>query len=398
METTELLGTLKETREALQKSIEKRDEEIKKNGKANEATGKKVDDLFERMEKMEGEVSDAFTKSNRPGLGGRSGAKSVGAQFTESEAYKQARQMGLKSTEAVEVKASDILNVKALDSTDTGGNLLGETYRDPTMVTPMDEFLTMRDMMRTRQTTAGQIEWVEETGFTNAAAPVPEGTAKPESALEYTKREAGTKTVAHGLPATNQVLADATQLQDQIDGRLRYGLQVAEERQILYGTGVGEQYQGLLTNANRQQYQPASDSTDTKIDTLRRAMTRVRLAEYPSQGIVFHPIDWEDIELIKGSDGRYLIASYNQGGERRFFRVPAVESTAIAEGEAVVGAFNLAATLYNREAVSVRVFEQHSNFAELNMVYIRAEMRGLLVNYRPEAFCHVTFANAAATV
>ena len=395
MQTQELLGALKETREALQKSIEKRDAEIKKNGEANEATGKKVDDLFERMEKMEGEVSDAFTKSNRPGLGGRPGTKSVGAQFTESEAYKQARQMGLKTTDAVEVKAADLLRVKALDSTDTGGELLGETYRDPTMVTPTDEFMTMRDMMNTRQTTAGQIEWVEETGFTNNAAPVAEGALKPESVLEYTLRESGTKTIAHAIPATNQVLADATQLQDQIDGRLRYGLTYAEERQILYGTGLGEQYQGLLTNAQRQTYQPASDSTDNKIDTLRRAMTRVRLAEYPSEGIVFHPTDWEDIELLKGSDSHYFIASYNQGGERRFFRVPAVESTAIAVGEAVVGAFRLAATLYNREAANVRVFEQHADFALRNMVLIRAEMRGLLVNYRPEAFVHVTFANAA---
>ena len=42
---------------------------------------------------------------------------------------------------------------------------------------------------------------------------------------------------------------------------------------------------------------------DTKIDTIRRAITQVRLSQYRATGIVLHPDDWEEIELTKTTEG-----------------------------------------------------------------------------------------------
>jgi HK97 family phage major capsid protein len=394
MDNEKLLDSVSEL---LAKELKNRDEQIKLNGETNRETGEKVDKLHGQYEELQNEIKEANVAGNRPGGGGGSPAKSVGEQFTDSDAYRQAREMNLKTTDAVEVKAADLLpsgsRSKALDSTDTGGQLLGETTYDRNIRRTPDEFFTMRGIMSTQNMTGGSMEWIEESGWTNAAAVVPEGGLKPESLIDFTRRDSGAKTIAHGIAATNQVLADASQLRGHIDYRLRYGLQQAEEQQILYGSGTGDNYQGLLTHARRQQMAVADGQAgDTLIDLIRRAFTRVRLAEYPVQGGVIHPQRWEEIELLKGSDGRYLISSYNEGGQMRFFRVPFVESTAIQVDDVALGAFRLAATLFTREAANIRVFEQHADFARRNMVYIRAEMRGLLANYRPEAFVHLSLA------
>jgi HK97 family phage major capsid protein len=132
---------------------------------------------------------------------------------------------------------------------------------------------------------------------------------------------------------------------------------------------------------------------DTKADGLRRAATLSFLAYYEPSGIVMHPNDWEDIELTKDANGQYLVAvSVAMGGEPRVWRMPVVETPAIAEGTALVGAFGTGAQLYDREDASIRISEQHSDFFIRNAIVILAEQRLALAVKRPEAFVKVTLA------
>jgi HK97 family phage major capsid protein len=82
------------------------------------------------------------------------------------------------------------------------------------------------------------------------------------------------------------------------------------------------------------------------------------------------------------------------GGEPRVWRIPVVESPAIAEGTALVGAFGTGAQLYDREQASIRISEQHSDFFVRNAVVILAEQRLALAVKRPESFVKVTFDGA----
>ncbi|POP66548.1 phage major capsid protein [Pseudomonas syringae] len=49
----------------------------------------------------------------------------------------------------------------------------------------------------------------------------------------------------HLFKASRQILDDAKALQSYIDARARYGLLLAEEAQLLYGSGAGANLQGL---------------------------------------------------------------------------------------------------------------------------------------------------------
>jgi hypothetical protein len=226
-------------------------------------------------------------------------------------------------------------------------------------------------------------------------APTAEGKTKPEGNIAYELKSVPVRTIAHLIPVSRQILADASQLRGQIDSRLIYGLSLVEEEQVLYGDGTGENILGIMANIACQSYNWSQGKVgDTVIDAIRRAMTLARIAEYPVDGVVVHPTDWEEIELTKDSESRYIWISVNDGGQPRLWRVPVVDTTAIRVGEFLVGAFKMGATLYDREQSMIRVSDSHKDFFGKNLLALLAEERAALATFRPEAFVKGAFDEA----
>jgi HK97 family phage major capsid protein len=84
------------------------------------------------------------------------------------------------------------------------------------------------------------------------------------------------------------------------------------------------------------------------------------------------------------------------GGEPRVWRMPVVDTPAIEEGTALLGAFGLGAQLYDREEANIRIAEQHSDFFIRNDIVVLAEERLALAVKRPESFVEVNFDGAPA--
>ena len=226
----------------------------------------------------------------------------------------------------------------------------------------------------------------------NIGNTTPELGQKPRMNVKYEKVELTAKTIARWIAASKQILKDVPSLQSLINTRLLYSLMLTEEWQILYGNGVGDNMDGIITDANIQTYAQASGpATDTQLDAVRRAMTLVRLAEYTGEGIVVHPHDWEDMELLKATDTKYIWVNVNDGGIPRLWRLPVVDTIAIVEKHFLTGAFKLACTIYDYQTVSVSIGEQHADFFTKNMVAVLAEERIALAKFRPEAFVYGTF-------
>jgi len=273
----------------------------------------------------------------------------------------------------------------------TGGNL-AVPFRYPLIIAPPERVMRIRDLLTVMPTTTNAIDYVEETGFTNAAAPVKVTAKKPQSKLEFELKTEAVKTVAHWIPVSRQVLADVVAIRGYVDTRLVYGLKLTEEAQLLYGNGVSPNLSGIMVNAGIQSYSWSSGTVgDTKLDCIRRAKTLARVAEYPVTGLVLNPNDWEDIELLKGSDEHYIWIVVTEGGVPRLFRTPVVDTTAIVSGEALIGAFALGAYLWDRELATVRISEHHEDFFIKNLVCVLAEERLALTTFRPQAFVKISF-------
>jgi HK97 family phage major capsid protein len=354
--------------------------------------------------------------------------KSIGEMFLDSAEFKSLNGGKNGANMAAAWQAGVSLtgfNVKDVYSALPSGTMgrgadavFGSIQRDA-LVTPPMRTKRVRDLFPVRTTTAAVIEYFRQIGFTtlsapgvtnssystnNAAAPVAErdGAAfgiKPQSAFQFVGEQSPVRTLAHWEAAHRNVLADEPQLRSIIDNELMYGLRLLEDSQILNGDGTGENLLGVLNTPGIQEYAwsdgVSTPVPDTKADALRRAATLSFLAYYEPTGIVLHPNDWEDIELTKDLQGQYLIAvSVAMGGEPKVWRMPIVETPAIAEGTALVGAFGTGAQLYDREQASIRISEQHSDFFVRNAIVILAEQRLALAVKRPEAFVTVDFDGA----
>ena len=119
------------------------------------------------------------------------------------------------------------------------------------------------------------------------------------------------------------------------------------------GTGTGEDLTGILNTAASRPMWSSGETTpvaDTKADALRRAATLAYLAYEPT-GIIVHPSDWEDIELTKNTQGTYLLPCQLLGAESRVWRIPVIDTPAIAAGTLV----GTGAQLYDREAATIRI-------------------------------------------
>ena len=353
--------------------------------------------------------------------------KSLGEAFTDSDEFKaliasggtnMPTPFGIQTpdlTSFVEGR-KDVWTGSAPVQTTRG---FGRTQFDP-MVPRAQRTARVRDLFPVARTDANLIDYFRIIGFgtdrldlSSGARPVRERTAadgvsaptggatdvfglKPQSRLRFESAQAPVRTIAHYEIAHRNVLADEPQLQATINNELLYGLRLEEDKQILNGSGAGEDLLGILNTPNLQLYSQANAAgapTETKADALRRAATKAILAYYPPTGYVLHPYDWEDIELTKATgDGHYVMATnVAVGAETRAWRQPVVESPAMTEGIFLTGAWGMGAQLYDRAQANIRVADQHADFFIRNAVAILAEQRLALAVKRPESFVKGTF-------
>ena len=324
--------------------------------------------------------------------------KSLGQRFIESDEFKSIGngRNGYSMNAPFQVK--DIFT--ALPSGTPGD--FGTPQREG-IVERAKRTSRVRDLFPVQQTTTNMIEYFRVSGFTNNAATVAERSgspavfaSKPQSSMTVVGVQAPVRTIAHFEVAHRNVLDDEPTLRGIIDNELLYGLRLVEDDQILNGDGTGSNLTGIReTSGIQSQVWSAGTVGDTRIDAVRRAITKSLLAYYEPTGIIVHPNDMEDIELTKDAEERHLmVMSVSLGAEARLWRLPMVMTPAITEGFALVGSFGIGATLYDRMEGSIRVAEQHSDFFIRNAVAVLAEQRLALAVKRPESFVEIEFDGA----
>lgn len=373
-------ANLKEIGDQLKAHAETAQRNVDRHEGLSKESSAKVDELLMKQGELQARVLEAEQKlvnANRD-------TQRIEAPKTAGELFVASEQMeGVNSS----FRGSRRVSVpRAAITTATAGGVT-PVERLETMAVPGMRRATIRDLVAPGETEAGSLEYVRETGFVNSAAPVAEGAAKPYSDITTTLVTANVRTIAHLFKASRQILDDAKALQSYIDARARYGLLLAEESQLLYGSGAGANLQGLVTVAS-QYVSPAGWTVtgEQRIDRLRLALLQAELSEFPSDGIVLNPIDWALIELIKDGQGRYIIGQPQEGTAARLWNRPVVATQAMKQNDFLTGAFKLGAQIFDRMEVEVLISTENDKDFENNMATLRAEERLAFAIYRTEAF------------
>jgi HK97 family phage major capsid protein len=370
--------------------------EMKNLGNVTNETKQKADEALTKHTEVCDRIDALEQKLQRRGSE-QPERKSLGQIVTDADevkAFLASAQGGQKGSVSVNVKA--IISSLTTVADGSAGDLIVPA-RLPDVVTPSVRRLVMRDLISIGGTNSNAIQYVKETGYTNAAATVSEssGPTKPQSDIQFDLVTQAVTTIAHFVLATRQILSDVPMLQSYIDGRLRYGLEYVEDNQILNGAGTGTDLNGIYTQATaftQAATLGTGTMTATKIDVLRLAVLQAALANYFPDGFVLNPVDWALIELLKDSTGRYIIGDPKQQGAPSLWGKPVVETPAMTSGKFLTGAFKMGAELFVREDANVAISTEDSDNFRKNLVTILAEERAALAVFRPEAFIKGDFA------
>ncbi|RZI58089.1 MAG: phage major capsid protein, partial [Zymomonas sp.] len=205
---------------------QKADELLMTQGKLSAAQDK----LSEKLEALETRSTDIEQKmAARRGGGGGDAAKSLGQMVAESDDVKNfVERSGAKGSVRIVVQ-------NAITSAAGSGGDLISPQRDTEIVGIPRRQMTVRQLLQVGRTTSNSIEYARQLARTNNAAVVAETLQKPESNYTWELDDAPVRTIAHWVPVSRQAMDDIPQLQSEIDGELRYGLDLAEELELLKG-------------------------------------------------------------------------------------------------------------------------------------------------------------------
>lgn len=285
-----------------------------------------------------------------------------------------------------------------IDSSTVGAATTGvlQIDRTPGIVAEARQALTVRDILSARSTTMQVVDFVKVNSPMTVASPQQaEGHTKKENAVTFTSVSEKVRTLATYIPASRQILDDFTELDGFLRTSLPYYVNLAEEQQLLSGSGSGEDLHGLITQATSFNTALLSATAGwTRIDIIGRVIQQVTAAkELQPSFIVLHPNDWWAIRLTKDSYGRYILGDpMGPVTEQSLFGLRPVITTSVTSGTFLVGSGVAAASeIRDRMEMQVEIATQHSTQFTENLITIRAEKRLVLVVYRPASYITGTF-------
>ncbi|MEU8671381.1 phage major capsid protein [Streptomyces anulatus] len=328
-------------------------------------------------------------------------AASLGGQFVKSGLYQEFRKAhptGLGEGSSVSIGRTRVGSLKEwmANRKATSAPLqvaLGHVapIRMP-MVDQVDrDNLTILDLI-SRGESDGAFEYVQVTGVTRNASIVqdeilpgdPDTALKPTSTIQTELTDAKPFTYADGYDVTNSLLSNAPALATYMNNELEYSLDSVVEDKLLNGTGTNGNPKGILHTTGVQEltYTPGADAM-AQVKAIRKAITKI--TTLPGGNVtaaLMSPEDDEAWDLMQDANDRFFgQGPFGQGPNTSWGRARAL-SQRLAPGTVILGDWRQVALL-DVEGLSVLAFNQHKDYAQRNLVYVRAELRAMQVIWKP---------------
>lgn len=357
--------------------------------------------------------------------------RSVGQRFVNSEEFKRYQERGGgRSSERVAIDmpmdrrsiaqfhdGDAPVEQRTLVYTGAQPGYMIPDHIVPGIFRPNDYDLTMRQVLGMGTTSSDTIYFLRELLFTNNAAETAEATTfdvtalgsggrKPESALTFEQASAPVVVIAHWIPVTKQMLADAAQIQGYTENRLLVGLERRLNSQVINGAGGGTNMTGILNTSGIQTMDEdyfdgltvPIKGVGTDNENFNRILHAIHTGvEYTGYAeatfIAMHPRDIELMQTTVDGNRQYMGGGpFSATGQLRLWGLPVVKERGVTAGTAVVGDGSMA-MVWDREQAQILIDTINDQFVR-NMLTILAELRAALTLFRPSAFVNVSLVTA----
>lgn len=243
--------------------------------------------------------------------------------------------------------------------------------------------LSVMDLVPAIQVKDGsQISYLVQTGRQSNAAPVSPGADKPVSDFTLKRVNDELQVVAHVVEGLNKYdIQDSPALARFVSDELMWGLGQALEHQLVNGSGVQPQLNGILATSGVQQ-QPYVSSP---VVTIRHAIGKLQANGYDVNAVLLNPNDWLAIETTQLTDGAFLLGAGPTGApidaaERRLWGVRVGLTNQLAAGTAIILSKDSLALFFDRSAMIE--LDPYTGF-RTNTLRARAELRAQTGVLRP---------------
>jgi HK97 family phage major capsid protein len=389
----ELENGLKVVDQKISATFAAHDKKLEETGNLTKEMLAQVSSLDSEYKKLAAELIAVQQKSDKKDV--KETAVSFGASFVHSESFKAFKE-GRSTKAAHTFQANTILGEGGSPQNPTNDIVPLQTL--PGIVGGAFRALRVLDVVPGGQATGNTVHYTRETSWTNDAAETAEGGTKPESDLVFEGVDVPVRTIAHFIKVSKQVLDDAPMLESYINIRLTHGLRQRLEYQVINGNGTAPNISGILGSGNYTAV--TAGTTDNDFDFANRLKYEVVASDYAPSVYMINPEDWGRMERKKvgTGDDRYVgadgaISYLNNGLTPMLWGLPVVASNNVPAGTLICAASD-AMMFFERQGVTIEMFEQDGDNVQKNLITIRGEMRGAFAVFRPAAICAGTLPDA----
>lgn len=255
--------------------------------------------------------------------------------------------------------------------TETEAGRVGFVRRDPFLL----------DLVTVGRTNAKVVYWVEMVSEDGTVAMTAEGAVKSQIDWDYIERSQTVRKATAFTKVSKEMLDDVDNFAQDIENEFIERMALFVDNQILVGDGTGENLVGIDANATAFAAGALAATVDgaNNVDALRAGVAQVYRSLFTPQYILLHPDDAAGMDLLKGTDGHYLLPPFVTAEGMKVAGVPIVQNVNIAAGNFYVGDFSKYKVKI-REDIDIQIGYDSDDWTK-NLVTPLAEMR--LVGFIP---------------
>ena len=350
-----------------------------------EATKASITVVKDEIEKLE-------AKQNRSKM---NQVEVKGFNATLADAIEQNTDSLAKLARGEQKRSSFILDTKAVGNMTEAVNLTGDItrqYANQVYALPSRK-VHLRSLLPIGTINQGLFTFPYESGGEGAPGVQTQGSSKDQVDFDITMKDAPAQYIAGYVRISRQMLDDIPAMTSFLQSRLLEKYLIAEDAQLLQGSGTAPSLTGLLTVAAA-----ATGAATVDVEQLVQAIAQLESTNYSATGILVNPLDWAAIMNTKNTNAAYSLPAstvVTTDGSVSIAGIPLYKSTAMAVDKFLVGDWSMGAQIMQNQGISVQFSEFDSDNFTKNMITVRVEARIAFPIYYNSAFVYGDFGNVA---
>jgi len=388
---------LKEIDDAIEKTENQLQEQLDNIGETHDETHEKLENLQKSYNTLKERQDAMESKAGRVGSGGQSETFEGLLKDALADNYEGLTAMKNEEIGRLNIELDTKMDTKATmtSSSDLTNQVIEPTRVDGVIHAP-DRATHVREFLPQGTTDSDVIWYITEENFTDSTDTVSENSNKPESDTDLKQNSASVTKIAALFRVSTEMLNDVEFLSSHLSTRGRKKYRVDEDDQLLYGSGSGADLSGLTTTATAYSSGISGDSNANEYDIIIDTLSQLAANNYRASAGMISPSRYYDMIRSKDADGNYVIPEAVAFSNQPLMvdGVPIIPTTALNTNDFLIADFPMMTTLFDRQGLSVRFFEQDRDNVQKNLVTVQIEGRLALPTFLGSAARYGDFSNA----